>query len=140
MSSSDIIYTEPTLPQLLTVASFLYLLQVFRWLADLLLSAGLLGEVALGIIYGSPLAGILDENWEKTWLVVGYWGLVLIVFEGPLPSTFQGCMLLNSLNICRRSWIYAPAVYTGSSSRYRLCIYRCPVTDRVFVRHYFSRL
>lgn len=97
MSSSDIIYTEPTLPQLLTVASFLYLLQVSRWLADLMLSAGLLGEVALGIIYGSPLAGILDESWEKTWLVVGYWGLVLVVFEGSCSSKFYGYLAYQLL-------------------------------------------
>lgn len=90
MSSSGIIYAEPKLPQLLTLASFLYLLQVSRYIADTILSAGLLGEVALGIIYGSPLAGILDVSWETTWLVVGYWGLVLIVFEGPLSSSLYG--------------------------------------------------
>lgn len=82
MSSSGVTYTEPTLPNLLALASFLYLLQVFRYVADAIVSAGLLGEIALGIIYGSPLAGILDKSWEEAWLVMGYWGLVLIVFEG----------------------------------------------------------
>jgi Kef-type K+ transport system membrane component KefB len=44
----------------------------------------LLGEIAVGIIYGSPLAGILEHVWEETFLTLGYLGLLLIVFEGVL--------------------------------------------------------
>ena len=82
MPSLDITYEEPSLPSLLTFASFLYLLQVSRHFADSILSAGFLGEIALGIVYGSPLTGVLELACEETWLTVGYWGLVLIVFEG----------------------------------------------------------
>lgn len=90
---TTVVYEEPTLPVLLTLSSFLYLLQVSRYIADYLLSAGLLGEIALGIIYGSPLSGILDHSWEETWLVVGYWGLVLIVFEGSWHFTTFYCSI-----------------------------------------------
>jgi hypothetical protein len=64
------------------LTSLFYLLQVFRHVADWLFSAGLLGEIAVGIVLGSPLAGILDAAWEATFMVVGYLGLVLIVFQG----------------------------------------------------------
>jgi hypothetical protein len=75
-------YHEPSASTLLTLASFLYLLQIFRDVADRLCSAGLLGEIALGMIFGRPLAGILDDAWEETFMFLGYLGLILIVFEG----------------------------------------------------------
>jgi hypothetical protein len=75
-------YHEPSAIALLTLTSFIYLLQVFRDLADKICSAGLLGEIALGIIFGKPLADILDRAWEETFMDLGYLGLVLIVFEG----------------------------------------------------------
>ncbi|GAA6033754.1 hypothetical protein JCM8097_004417 [Rhodosporidiobolus ruineniae] len=88
--SQQLTYHEPALPALLTLISLLYLLQVARGIANYLLGAGLLGEIALGVIYG-PVAGILDVEWERSFIAVGYIGLVLIVFEGGLtlrPSSF----------------------------------------------------
>lgn len=61
--------------------SFLYFLQVARVIANYTLGAGLLGEIALGIIYG-PLANLLQDDWDSTFLILGYLGLILIVFEG----------------------------------------------------------
>ncbi|GAA5882769.1 hypothetical protein JCM1840_002356 [Sporobolomyces johnsonii] len=83
-------YHEPTLPRLLTAISLLYLVQLARGIANHLFGAGLLGEIAIGVIYG-PVAQILPLEWEQTFVVVGYIGLVLIVFEGGLtlrPRSF----------------------------------------------------
>lgn len=44
--------------------------------------AGIIGQIAVGIIYGKPLADILEMDWQKTFLAVGYVGLILIIFEG----------------------------------------------------------
>ena len=55
-------------------------------LASKWLSAGLLGQIFVGIIFGSPLAGILEPGWEETIVVIGYIGLLLVVFEGE-PSS-----------------------------------------------------
>ncbi|KWU46520.1 Sodium/hydrogen exchanger [Rhodotorula sp. JG-1b] len=83
-------YAEPHFPQLATVIALLYLAQVARGITSRLFYAGLLGEIAVGVIFG-PVAKILEESWMETFLLVGYIGLVLIVFEGGLtmqPSSF----------------------------------------------------
>ncbi|KAK4056447.1 hypothetical protein OIO90_002590 [Microbotryomycetes sp. JL221] len=83
---TTISYREPTLPHLLTLISFLYLLQVGRTLADKVLGAGLIGECAIGVVYG-PVTDILEIEWQQTFVAMGYIGLVLIVFEGGLTMS-----------------------------------------------------
>ncbi|TIB81553.1 Sodium/hydrogen exchanger [Wallemia mellicola] len=93
-------YEEPTMVQerpLLVLIGFYYFLQFARIIADYVFSAGLLGEIAVGIIFGGPLAGILPHEWEETWLTVGYLGLVLIVFSGGLD--FDAQVFLRSIPI-----------------------------------------
>lgn len=82
MAFDSITYEEPSAVTLLILLGFYFCLQLGRIIADYVLSAGLLGEIAVGIIFGGPLAGILPVEWEETWLVIGYLGLILIVFEG----------------------------------------------------------
>lgn len=84
--SSFFPYSQPSLPDLLIIASFIYLLNVVRIAADLALHAGIVAELFLGMVYGSPLAGILPWSWETTFIVMGYLGLVLIVFEGEFAN------------------------------------------------------
>lgn len=93
--SSFFPYSQPSLPDLLIIASFIYLLNVVRIAADLALHAGIVAELFLGMVYGSPLAGILPWSWETTFIVMGYLGLVLIVFEGGLSSNLP--VLLSNL-------------------------------------------
>lgn len=40
----------------------------------------------VGSVYGMPLASILRDIWQETFLVIGYIGLILIIFEGGLSS------------------------------------------------------
>ncbi len=77
-------YHEPHLPQLLTLIAFLGFLQLGRKIAAATVGAGLLGECAVGVIFGSPLADILPLAWEEFGLAIGYLGLVLILVEGGL--------------------------------------------------------
>ncbi|BGO99026.1 hypothetical protein RTG_00546 [Rhodotorula toruloides ATCC 204091] len=83
-------YHEPPFTSLAVLISFLFLANVARGIANKVLYAGLLGEIAVGVIFG-PVAKILDTEWEETFVAVGYIGLVLIVFEGGLtlqPRSF----------------------------------------------------
>lgn len=43
-------------------------------------------DVPPNITQGAPLAGILHPEWEETFLVLGYVGLILIVFEGGMTT------------------------------------------------------
>jgi len=75
-------YPSPSTSDLLTFFAYLWLLNLSRQFFQRVLGAGLLGDVAIGIIFGSPLAGWLDEGWQSTLVVLGYLGLLLIVLEG----------------------------------------------------------
>lgn len=63
-----------------------------------IIQAGIIGQIAVGIIYGVPLANILEHNWQETFLVLGYVGLILIIFEGRLGvnSWLLGRWILTS--------------------------------------------
>ncbi|KAK4205004.1 putative Na(+)/H(+) antiporter [Triangularia verruculosa] len=52
--------------------------------ADKIFRAGLIGQIIVGLVYGVPLANILQVNWQETFLALGYIGLLLIIFEGGL--------------------------------------------------------
>ncbi|KAK4175258.1 putative Na(+)/H(+) antiporter [Triangularia setosa] len=77
-------YHEPDIINILTLISFFLLLALSDWLADKIFRAGLIGQIIIGLIYGAPLADILEVNWQETFLVLGYVGLLLIIFEGGL--------------------------------------------------------
>lgn len=55
-------------------------------MSTVIIRAGIIGPIAVGIIYGQPLANILEHNWQETFLAVGYVGLILIIFEGGLTT------------------------------------------------------
>ncbi|KZV87981.1 Sodium/hydrogen exchanger [Exidia glandulosa HHB12029] len=100
MAGAHVEYHEPGAVDLLVLGSFIYLLNISRWLADRILYAGLLGEILVGIVFGPPLADILPAEWQQTFLTLGYLGLVLIVFEGGLdfePALFLGNALISIL-------------------------------------------
>ncbi|RPD62148.1 hypothetical protein L226DRAFT_463681 [Lentinus tigrinus ALCF2SS1-7] len=88
-------YEEPSLVHLLVLASFIYLLNVVRVISDYLLYAGIVAEIAFGIVYGSPLASLLPTSWESTFTALGYLGLILVVFEGGLSTNLP--ILISNL-------------------------------------------
>jgi Kef-type K+ transport system membrane component KefB len=57
-----------------------------EWVSARIIQAGIIGQIAVGIIYGLPLANILEEDWQDTFRVLGYVGLILIIFEGGLSA------------------------------------------------------
>ncbi|TFY55571.1 hypothetical protein EVJ58_g8166 [Rhodofomes roseus] len=93
--TSSFPYAQPELPTLLVALSFLFSLNILRIGADLAFHAGLVAELFLGMVYGAPLAGILPTNWEATFNVLGYIGLVCIIFQGGLSTNLS--LLLSNL-------------------------------------------
>lgn len=79
-------YEEPSIVSILILVSFLTFLSVSDWIAGKLIRAGILGPLAVGVIYGEPLSGILQLPWQETFLALGYIGLILIIFEGGLNA------------------------------------------------------
>lgn len=75
-------YHEPSIVGILTLISFFVLLNVFGWLSNRLLRAELIGQIAVGLIYGVPISGILALEWQEAFLALGYIGLLIVIFEG----------------------------------------------------------
>ncbi|KAE9391723.1 Sodium/hydrogen exchanger, partial [Gymnopus androsaceus JB14] len=79
----------PDISILLTVSSLLYLLNVAESIFSLILEAGLLGSLIVGIIYGPEGANLLPEYLLQTLLVFGYIGLILLIFEAGINTNIS---------------------------------------------------
>ena len=75
-------YTEPEIINILLNSSFLLLLNVINYMLDKAIYCGLLGQVVIGIAWGTPGAKWLTEGAESLIAELGYLGLILIVYEG----------------------------------------------------------
>jgi Kef-type K+ transport system membrane component KefB len=75
-------YHEPSIPTILIQSTFLLLLNVVSALLDRLVYCGLLGQVLIGIAWGTPGAKWLSIEAEEVIVQLGYLGLILLVYEG----------------------------------------------------------
>jgi hypothetical protein len=83
-SSRSLPFHEPTIVAILVQTSFLLLLNVVNHVLDTFTYCGLVGQVLLGVFWGTPLGNWLGRDVETTVVQLGYLGLILIVFEGTL--------------------------------------------------------
>ncbi|KAJ9218081.1 hypothetical protein DTO166G4_472 [Paecilomyces variotii] len=86
MAGGFLPYHEPSIVKILVLVSFFFFLSLAEWLSAKIIRAGIIGQMAVGIIYGVPLANILDMHWQETFLALGYIGLILIIFQGGLEA------------------------------------------------------
>jgi len=75
-------YHEPGIVTILVLTSFLLLLNVLNAALDRALYCGLLGQVLVGVAFGTPGAKWLSLHIEETVVQLGYLGLILLVYEG----------------------------------------------------------
>ena len=68
------------------LVSFFTFLWISEYISAKVIRAGIIGPIAVGIIYGELLANILHHDWAETFLYLGYIGLILIIFEGGLST------------------------------------------------------
>lgn len=68
--------------EILIIVSFFFFLSLAEWVSAKVIRAGIIGQIAVGIIFGAPLANILEHKWQETFMALGYVGLILIIFEG----------------------------------------------------------
>ncbi|CAL00650.1 uncharacterized protein An02g06520 [Aspergillus niger] len=86
MAGGFLPYHEPGIVNILILISFFFFLSLAEWISSKIIRAGIIGQIAVGIIYGTPLANILHADWQSTFLALGYIGLILIIFEGGLGA------------------------------------------------------
>lgn len=75
-------YHEPVIATILTLSAFLILLNVVNFFLDNVLFCGLLGQLVLGMAWGTPGWQWLGTTFEEVVVKLGYLGLVLLVYEG----------------------------------------------------------
>jgi hypothetical protein len=104
-------YHEPGIVTILVLTSFLLLLNILNAALDRVLYCGLLGQVLVGIAFGTPGAKWLSLNTEETVVQLGYLGLILLVYEGlscPRNSTFsddvRGSLRGRRIGRCMFQW------------------------------------
>lgn len=85
--SASLPYEEPNILTILILSSFLLLLNAVNHALDKLIFCGLVGQVILGIAWGTPGARLLDIETEHVIVNLGYLGLILLVYEGMFPVT-----------------------------------------------------
>jgi Kef-type K+ transport system membrane component KefB len=73
---------------ILSLTSFLVLLNGIRYILDRLLYCGIIGEILIGVIWGLPVGGTawLTGGMQETIQALGYLGLIGLVFEGGLTT------------------------------------------------------
>lgn len=78
-------YHEPGIVTILTQSSFLVILNLINVIVDNTLYCGLLGQIFIGVAWGTPGGKWLGESTEEAIVQLGYLGLILLVYEGASP-------------------------------------------------------
>ncbi|KAL3607235.1 hypothetical protein FPOAC2_02211 [Fusarium poae] len=82
-------YHEPSITTIAVLSGFLILLNLINHGLDKLAYCGLIGQVAIGIAWGTPGSKWLSRDVESAVVQLGYLGLILVVFEGGLSTSFK---------------------------------------------------
>ncbi|KAK1573414.1 sodium/hydrogen exchanger family protein [Colletotrichum navitas] len=88
-TASSLAYHEPAITTVIALSCFLLLLNSVNYGLDKLVYCGLVGQVFLGIAWGTPGAKWLSAEMEHSVVQLGYLGLILIVFEGGLSTSIK---------------------------------------------------
>ena len=75
-------YHEPGIVTILIQTSFLLILNVANFVLDNSVYCGLLGQIFVGVAWGTPGAKWLSAEVEQVIVQLGYLGLLLLVYEG----------------------------------------------------------
>lgn len=81
-SAASLPYHEPGITTILIQGSFLVILNVINTILDNTVYCGLLGQIFIGVAWGTPGAKWLSESTEEAIVQLGYLGLILLVYEG----------------------------------------------------------
>ncbi|KFY02390.1 hypothetical protein V490_00524 [Pseudogymnoascus sp. VKM F-3557] len=98
-NNSFLPYHEPGIVTILIQTSLLLILNVVNSIFDKLIFCGLLGQVFIGVAWGTPGAKWLGQGVEDVIVQLGYLGLILLVYEGGLDTNFRSLKANLSLSV-----------------------------------------
>ena len=82
LDDASFAYHEPSVTTLLILTAFLLLLNAVNFALDKLVYCGLLGQILVGVWFGTPGAQWLNQDAELAVQQLGYIGLLMLVYEG----------------------------------------------------------
>lgn len=82
MAAASLPYQEPTITIILTYSSFFLAANVINAVLDKMVSCGLVGQIVVGITWGTPGGRLFGTAAEGVISNLGYLGLILLVYEG----------------------------------------------------------
>jgi hypothetical protein len=83
-SEAAFAYHEPSIKTVLNYTGFLLVLNIANTFLNNLLYCGLIGQLFIGVLWGTPGAKWLDQETETVIQQIGYLGLILLIYEGEL--------------------------------------------------------
>ncbi|PYI11301.1 putative Na+/H+ antiporter [Aspergillus sclerotiicarbonarius CBS 121057] len=86
-SETALPYEEPSISTILNQTGLLLVLNLVNVCLDKLLYCGLIGQLFIGILWGTPGARWLDRDTETVIQQLGYLGLIMLVYEGGLSTS-----------------------------------------------------
>ncbi|KAL5042944.1 hypothetical protein BDW71DRAFT_131793 [Aspergillus fruticulosus] len=89
MADSAFAYHEPSISTILNQTGLLLVLNLVNTCLDKLLYCGLIGQLFVGILWGTPGAKWLDRDVETVIQQLGYLGLIMLVYEGGLSTSLS---------------------------------------------------
>lgn len=75
-------YEEPSITTTLIIAGLILALNLLNSFLDKFLYCGLIGQLFIGILWGTPGAKWLGQDTEIVIQQLGYIGLIMLVYEG----------------------------------------------------------
>ncbi|KAI0125092.1 sodium/hydrogen exchanger family protein [Xylariales sp. AK1849] len=91
---------EPGITEILINSSFLLVLNLINSVLNRTLYCGLVGQVLIGVAWGTPGGTWLSPELEDAVVHLGYLGLIMIVFEGGLSTTISTMKANLFLSVC----------------------------------------
>ncbi|CAG8428223.1 unnamed protein product [Penicillium salamii] len=88
-SEAAFAYHEPSVKTVLNYTGFLLVLNIANTCLDKLLYCGLIGQLFIGVLWGTPGAKWLDRETETVIQQIGYLGLILLIYEGGLSTSIK---------------------------------------------------
>ncbi|KAE8323099.1 Sodium/hydrogen exchanger family-domain-containing protein [Aspergillus sergii] len=87
ISETAFAYHEPAISTILNQTGFLLVLNLVNVCLDKLVYCGLIGQLFIGILWGTPGAKWLTRDMEIVIQQLGYLGLIMLVYEGGLSTS-----------------------------------------------------
>ncbi|XHG06475.1 hypothetical protein AWENTII_009667 [Aspergillus wentii] len=88
-SQDSLAYHEPDITTILIQSCFLLALNLINYVLDKLIYCGLIGQLLIGMAWGVPGANWLQLEVQESIQQLGYLGLLLLVYEGGLSTSFS---------------------------------------------------